>query len=116
MPCSNALSPPSCWPCSPGWSAASSDRTSPRKPIATLTLCAVLAIVFVSGSGCSRPVLIPDDSPIRTGPDVRGRAYLLINGVWQLTISPVTYPEGWYVVPPRFIHPDDFPSPTRSSP
>ena len=72
--------------------------------IAALTLSLVLASGCVSG----RTVLVPDDSPIRVGPGIEGRAYVLVDGEWRLTEDVVRYPEGWYVVPPQFVHPEDF--------
>lgn len=70
--------------------------------------CAVLALALLSGSGCTRPVLIPDDSPVRVGPDVTGRVYVMESGEWTLTDKAAQLPEGWYLVPPRFVNPGDF--------
>jgi len=75
-------------------------------------LIAILIPLLASVSGCAtgRTVLVPDDSPIRIGPGTTGKAYTLINGEWVLGDRRVAYPEGWYVVPPRFVAPDEFES------
>ncbi len=70
-----------------------------------LFFCAVLALG--SASGCSRAVFIPEASPIRIGPNVKAKVYLLINGEWTLSDNQVTIPEGWYCVPPRFVDEDE---------
>ena len=72
-------------------------------PIAALSACCALA----SGYGCGRTVLVSDDSPMRIGPGTTGKAYQLVEGEWRLGAERITYPEGWYVVPPRFVDPDD---------
>lgn len=66
----------------------------------------VVALTLMTG--CQRPVLIPDDSPVRIGPGVTGRAYTLTGGDWRLTDRAVAYPEGWYVVPLRFVNRQEF--------
>lgn len=72
-------------------------------------LIAAAALWSALGSGCGsgRTVLVADDSPIRVGPGTTGPAYQLIDGEWVLGSEPISYPEGWYVVPPRFVEPDD---------
>lgn len=70
-----------------------------------LFFCVVLALG--SASGCSRAVFIPEASPIRMGPSVKARVYLLINGEWTLSDNQVIIPEGWYCVPPRFVDEDE---------
>ena len=52
-----------------------------------------------------------DDSPVRIGPGTTGRVYRLVDGQWRLSPDRVTLPEGWYVIPPRFVRPADFKSP-----
>lgn len=61
-----------------------------------------LATVFV---GCSpRAVLVPESSPVRIGPNISGRVYVLTpEGDWQLSGNRVEIPEGWYLVPPSFV-------------
>ena len=81
------------------------NRRTPWKLAALLTLC------LASETGCApgRTVLVSDDSPLRTGPGMTGRVYRLINDTWVLGDDKVTIPEGWYCVPPRFVHPEDLP-------
>jgi hypothetical protein len=38
-----------------------------------------------------------------------GKVYRLVNDTWVLGDDKVTIPEGWYCVPPRFVHPEDIP-------
>lgn len=67
----------------------------------TTVSCAALAIAFASG--CTRTVLVSEASPIRTGPDIRGRVYTRTDAGWVLSDNAVTVPEGWYCVPPSFV-------------
>ena len=80
---------------------------SPKRPWRRIGI-ALLWIVSASGCVPGRTVLITEDSPVRIGPDTTGRVYRQIDGRWQLSDDRVTLPEGWYVVPPRFVHPEDF--------
>lgn len=68
----------------------------------TALFSAVLATV---SAGCSpRAVLVPESSPVRIGPEVAGRVYVLTpEGEWQLSGNRVEIPEGWYLVPPSFV-------------
>ncbi len=77
-------------------------RRPPTLPIATLICFAALAAGCASG----RTVLIADDSPVRIGPGVTGRVYQLLEGKWVLSDAPAALPEGWYVVPTRFVEGD----------
>jgi hypothetical protein len=61
----------------------------------------VLAIAF--SGGCSRTVLVSEASPVRVGPDVKGKVYALVGGEWTLSPNRVELPEGWYLVPPSFV-------------
>jgi len=79
-------------------------RRLARMLIGTLLLCAALA----SGCAPGRTVLVADDSPLRIGPGTTGTVYRLIDGQWRLSPDRVTLPEGWYVIPPRFVRPADF--------
>lgn len=63
----------------------------------------LFALVGASVTGCGRPVLISEDSPIRIGPNTKGCVYMLIEGEWTLSEQPVQLPEGWYAVPPSFV-------------
>lgn len=75
----------------------------------TLTASAVLAMIAAAliallAFGCARTVLVSEDSPIRTGPDLHARVYTLTSdGEWRLSDNAVTIPEGWYCVPPSFV-------------
>lgn len=49
-------------------------------------------------------MLVSEDSPIRTGPDLHARVYTLTSdGDWRLSDNKVHIPEGWYCVPPSFV-------------
>jgi hypothetical protein len=55
-------------------------------------------------SGCgSRTVFIPEDSPIRIGPNTSIKVYTLQQGQWILSGNYVHIPEGWYIVSPSFV-------------
>ena len=67
-----------------------------------IALCSsVAALLFATG--CTRTVLVAESSPVRVGPDVRARVYMLVGGEWQLGANAVQIPEGWYLVPPSFV-------------
>jgi uncharacterized protein YceK len=68
-----------------------------------VTLFVVLAAAFVSGCGSSRTVFVPEESPMRTGPNSSMRVYHLVNGEWTLSNNRIPVPEGWYLVPPSYI-------------
>jgi len=68
-----------------------------------VTAFAVLVLGLMSGCG-SRTVFIPEDSPIRMGPNARVRVYTLQQGQWILSNNSVAIPEGWYCVPPSFVN------------
>lgn len=72
-------------------------------PIVMLMLCVVSAI----GCAPGRTVLVADDSPVRIGPQTTGQVYRLIDGLWVLSDDRMKLPEGWYAVPPRFVHPEE---------
>lgn len=63
------------------------------------------AVLASASAGCSpRAVLVPESSPVRIGPEVSGRVYVLTpEGDWQLSGNSVSIPEGWYLVPPSFV-------------
>jgi hypothetical protein len=65
-------------------------------------LFAVLVIACVSGCS-SRTVFVPEESPMRTGPNSTIRVYHRVNGEWTLSNNKITIPEGWYLVPPSFV-------------
>lgn len=72
---------------------------------AVLACFAVLALVLLIGCG-PRVVLVSEDSPVRTGDDVRGHVYALADGQWIPSSNKVNVPEGWYLVPPSFVESD----------
>ncbi len=78
-----------------------------RKPLWTLIAALMLFVALASACGCGRTVLLPDDSPIRVGPGTTGKAYRLIEGEWRVSDRAIQYPEGWYVIPPRFVEPGE---------
>ena len=80
-------------------------RTKRWRRIAPLTL--LLASVGACAPG--RTVLVADGSPVRIGPRATARVYRLLDGTWSLSAEPVGLPEGWYLVPPRFVEPEDLP-------
>ncbi|GAF78647.1 unnamed protein product [marine sediment metagenome] len=79
------------------------DKRRCAKLIGVLMLCAAL----VSGCATGRTVLVSDDSPMRVGPDCSGRVYFMESGEWKLSPDAVDLPEGWYLVPPRFVAPEN---------
>lgn len=106
MPCSTGSSQASLsafWHTSKGgWNGVL--RLSMRTPI--LIAFAVAALAYASGCG-SRAVFIPDQSPIRLGPGVRARVWMLVDGQWTLSSNSIDIPEGMYIVPPRFVEEND---------
>lgn len=79
--------------------------TTRLRLIATLLFLGVLVTAFVVGCG-PRVVLVQEDSPVRTGEDVRGHVYARVNGNWVPSRNRVAVPEGWYLVPPSFVESD----------
>jgi len=77
------------------------------KPLWTLIAALTLLLALASVCACGRTVLLPDDSPLRVGPGTTGKAYQLIEGEWRVTERAIDYPEGWYVIPPRFVKPGE---------
>jgi len=69
----------------------------------------MLTLFVASAIGCAsgRTVLVTDDSPVRIGPKTTGHVYCMIDGDWVLSDDRVQLPEGWYAMPPRFVHPED---------
>lgn len=83
-------------------------RLRPRRLIPAF--CA--GLVAASAVGCGRTVLVNDAAPIRLGPNVRARIYLYNGTDWELSQNAVALPEGFYLVPPRFVDgPEDAPAP-----
>lgn len=71
------------------------------------TLCAALVIGFALGCGSGRTVFVPEESPMRTGPDSRIRVYHRVGGEWTLSQNRIVIPEGWYLVPPSYVRADE---------
>jgi len=67
-----------------------------------MMLCAVQAIAFASGCG-PRTILVPESSPVRIGPNVKGRVYVREGNEWTLSANDVAIPEGFYLVPPSYV-------------
>ena len=67
-----------------------------------MMLCAVQAIAFASGCG-PRTILVPESSPVRIGPNVKGRVYVREGNEWTLSANCVEIPEGFYLVPPSYV-------------
>ena len=78
---------------------------SKKSESASRNIFASVVLLLLSGSAaCTRTVLVTENAPIRTGPDVRARVYTLdADGKWILGDNKVTIPEGWYVVPPSYV-------------
>lgn len=74
--------------------------------IVTLVCFVVLVAVFAAGCG-PRVVLVTEASPVRTGEDMRGHVYALLDGQWVPSSTKVSVPEGWYMVPPSFVETDE---------
>jgi hypothetical protein len=75
-----------------------------------LMLVGAALALNASAGGCvsGRTVFVADDSPLRIGPGTTGTVYRLLDDAWVLSPDRVVYPEGWYIVPPRFVEPGDF--------
>lgn len=65
---------------------------------------AVAVIGFASGCG-TRTIFVPEESPMRVGPNSRLAVYHRIDGVWTLSENQIPIPEGWYLVPPSYVKP-----------
>jgi len=76
-----------------------------RRKSKRATVALICFALLASGCGSGRTMLIADDVPVRIGPDVTGRVYVLTDGDWTLSENVVRIPEGWYCVPPRFVEP-----------
>ena len=46
---------------------------------------------------------MPDESPMRLGPEARARVYHRVAGEWVLSANAISLPEGWYIVPTRYV-------------
>lgn len=70
--------------------------------ILILSVSLALALACVTGCG-SRTIFVPEESPMRVGPQSRLRVYHRIDGTWTLSNNRIEIPEGWYLVPPSFV-------------
>ncbi len=80
----------------PSFLNGSTDRPSLRKRWAWTLIFAAACL-----SGCANPrvVLVPHGQPVKIGPDVTGRVYVLTDQGWELSANAVHLPEGWYALP-----------------
>ena len=63
-----------------------------------------VALALVCANGCaSRTIFVPEESPMRVGPQSRLRVYHRIDGTWTLSENRIEIPEGWYLVPPSYV-------------
>lgn len=77
---------------------------SRRRSTPTAILLASLAPAVACASGCgTRTVFVPDESPMRLGPGATARVYHRVAGEWTLSENAIALPEGWYIVPTRYV-------------
>lgn len=90
-------------------SRSASSSGPPGGPRATpiRTALCLSGAALLSATGCTRTVLVSESSPVRVGPDVHARVYMLVGGEWELGANAVQIPEGWYLVPPSFVEKGD---------
>ena len=60
-----------------------------------------LSLACVSGCAAPRTVLVEPGQPVKIGPSVKGKVYVLTDRGWELSANAVTIPEGWYALPPE---------------
>ena len=84
------------------WSVCCLGLKSARrfKPLTSMLL-SFAALVILCACGCSRTVIVGDGSPMRVG-KATGTVLQRIDGEW-VESGKTTLPEGWYMVPPRFV-------------
>jgi hypothetical protein len=63
----------------------------------------VLVGIFVTGCVASRTIFVPEESPMRVGPNNSTLVYTYEDGKWVLAENRIKIPEGWYIVPPSFV-------------
>jgi hypothetical protein len=76
-------------------------RSAKRFKPLTWTLLSYAGLVILCACGCSRTVIVDDGSPMRVG-KATGTVLQRIDGEW-VESGETTLPEGWYMVPPRFV-------------
>jgi len=70
----------------------------------TVILLCLTALALGCASGCAaRTVFVPDESPMRLGPNAKARVYHRVGGEWTLSSNAIELPEGWYIVPSRYV-------------
>ena len=62
------------------------------------------SLVFVSACAAPRTVLVEPGQPVKIGPSVKGKVYVLTDKGWELSANAVQIPEGWYALPPEAPH------------
>ena len=65
------------------------------------TLLFFAALAMLCASGCRQTVIVDDGSPMRVG-NATGTVLQRIDGQW-IESGETHLPEGWYLVPPRFV-------------
>ena len=92
------------WPSSNGWTAAAPTPARRSRPAAIARSFGALAIAFAA-SCAGRTVLIPEsDTLLRVGPGgTKTRVWYHLDGEWVDSGAEVRIPEGWYLLPPRFV-------------
>ena len=74
------------------------------KAIGVLALCAVLA----SGCASGKIIIAREGTPMRLATETQAQVMVFQNGTWVRVNETARIPPGWYVVPPRFVRPEDF--------
>ena len=62
---------------------------------------ATFSLAFVSACAAPRTVLVEPGQPVKIGPSVKGKVYVLTDKGWELSANAVQIPEGWYALPPE---------------
>lgn len=102
-PCSKESSHRSPWRSSGGSTRESRARRARSTATLILLFFAVLVLGFASGCGNNRTVFVPEDSPMRLGPNSSARVWVRVNGQWELSANRINIPEGWYIVPSSYV-------------
>ena len=80
-----------------------------QKMILWIVLCSS-AMVIAFATGCTNKKIVAHESAVlRVAPDVRGYAYLwdAETNAWKMSSKMITYPQGWYLVPPAYIEEEE---------
>lgn len=101
MPCSTKLLRPSPSPLLTSLRNALSAALLPKMLTWIVLASTLLGVMY--GSGCGRVVLVSEAAPVRTGPNVTGKIYTMIDGEWTLSPNDVDIPEGFYVLSPMSV-------------